>query len=335
MAEGSVYLLLGPETGEKDEFIASLKASIEKASGEAPESHRFYPFDSQMADVISIMRNGSLFSASKFVLIQSAEDIKQNEAKLLGEYCANPSEDVTLVLASDAVNASALSAHISKAIPKSQTKVFWEMFENKKQGWITSFFRSKKMSIEPEALSLLLDLIENNTRDFKIACEALSSHYGPGTTLNEEHIEAFVYHSREENVFTLFEKIAAGDLGGALEIVSKMLLSGDNNPVGIMGGLGFQVKRLLKLSQLTDEHYDGQEALAKAEIRGKRNGTIYLKANSRYSTAELESVLCRLADCDTALRSESSMLHRTYLDTFLYSVIVRKGEALATSVELA
>ncbi|MBN2508628.1 MAG: DNA polymerase III subunit delta [Spirochaetales bacterium] len=334
MADTPVYLLLGPENGEKDEFISSLKTAAEKASGEAPEIHRFYPFDTQMADVISIMRNGSLFASSKFVIIQQVEDIKQSEGKLLGEYCANPSDGVTLVLVSDTASASQISSHITKAVPKSRTRIFWEMFENKKQGWITSFFRSKQMGIEPEALSLLLDLVENNTRDFKVACEALSSHYGPGRELTEEDIESFVFHSREENVFTLFDKIAAGDLSGALEIVSKILLSGDNNPVGIIGGLVFQFKRLLNYSRLIDAHYATQEALAKADIRGKRNEAMYARAQRRYTTSDLEGILCRLADCDTALRSEASALHRTYLETFIYTVIVKKGEPLSVRIEV-
>jgi len=64
----SLYLLLGPEEGEKDAFVQRLIDRISKTIGQAPEIHRFYSFDSDVPEVLSALRNGALFSPYRVAL---------------------------------------------------------------------------------------------------------------------------------------------------------------------------------------------------------------------------------------------------------------------------
>ena len=52
----SLYLLLGPEEGEKDSFVERLIGRISKAIGQAPEIHRFYSFDSEVPEVLAVTK---------------------------------------------------------------------------------------------------------------------------------------------------------------------------------------------------------------------------------------------------------------------------------------
>jgi DNA polymerase-3 subunit delta len=69
----SLYLLLGPEEGEKDAFVERLIGRISKAIGQDPEIHRFYSFDSEVPTVLSVLRNGALFSPYRVVLLRNVE----------------------------------------------------------------------------------------------------------------------------------------------------------------------------------------------------------------------------------------------------------------------
>ncbi|MCF6335552.1 MAG: DNA polymerase III subunit delta, partial [Spirochaetales bacterium] len=73
-----VYLFLGPETGQKIDEIKNIRDSYSKQSGEIPEIHKFYPFDTSVGEIISLMKNGALFSSYKFVKLMNTEDVKKN-----------------------------------------------------------------------------------------------------------------------------------------------------------------------------------------------------------------------------------------------------------------
>ena len=321
----SVFLLLGPEAGEKDRFIKGIKQNLEKKAGGNLESYSYYPYETSMADVVSGMRNGSLFSQDKLVRIGNVEDLKKEGLDALTDYCANPAEGVTLLLLSDEIK---ISERLQKLIPKANRRIFWELFENQKQGWINSFFREQGMEIHPDALELLLDLVDNNTLDLKEACQRLAlslASEGDGYTVSPEDVESRVLHSKEENVFSLFAKIAAGELQASLDICTKLIESGSGQAVGILGGLVWQFRRLHTLRLMLDSNFSLDDALARTGIKGKRNGQIYSKGCETYSAEELGRILALQARYDGLLRSTPSEAHQHLLGMFLYYTASRKG----------
>ena len=324
-----VFMLLGPEGGEKERFIKGLTGSLEEKCGGELETSRYYPYDTSMADVVSYMRNGSLFSSAKLVKIGNIEDLKKEGIDALIDYVKAPADGVVLLLISDQIQ---VNERLKKVVPTENVKIFWEMFENQKQRWILSFFRDRGMSIDEEALELLLDLVENNTLDLRVACEQLVLYYGgsdgareTSTHLGTEEVESRIFHSKEENVFSLFAKIAAEEFAGSLDVCVKILESGAAGAVQILGGLIWQFRRLHALRLLLDRNFAEEEALARAGIRGKRNGRTYLAGASHYSTEELGRILALQARYDALLRSTPAEGHRHLLSMFLYFITARKG----------
>ena len=63
----SVYLFLGPEIGQKTDEIHKIQKTYQEQTGENSEIHKFYPYDTSIGEVISLMKNGALFSSYKFV----------------------------------------------------------------------------------------------------------------------------------------------------------------------------------------------------------------------------------------------------------------------------
>ena len=157
-------------------------------------------------------------------------------------------------------------------MPAANRKVFWELFENQKTGWVQQFFRRQQITIEPEAVALLLELVENNTRQLEIVCSQLALYYGEGARIGALDIEQTLSHSKEENVFTLFDRLVLRDLEAGLEVLQKILLSrsDDSDPVQLLGGLLFQFRRLMALHRLLAERYSAEEAFAKLSLRSKR-----------------------------------------------------------------
>lgn len=320
MASG-VYILLGPENGQKDEFLTGLQKNLQKKTGEEPEIHRFYPFKLECLDLVAILRNNALFSKHRIVILNEAHEVKKNaEIDVLSSYCKHPVDDATLVFISDEYR---IDSRVSSEVPKENIKIFWELFENRKQAWITDFFKKAGFSIEKEAVTLLLELVDNDTRDLKRECERLALFLEGSQTVTAEKVEELVYHSKAETVFTLFDQIADGDFRGALEVLQNLRLSGAGDPGQILGSLVWQFRRLLSVRRLVDQRYGYEEALKKVNIRGKKNGRMYTEACGRYSSSDLESILALIASYETEFRSGMAELQDIGLELFLYQAVVK------------
>ncbi|RKX80256.1 MAG: DNA polymerase III subunit delta [Spirochaetes bacterium] len=323
-AGSSVFLLLGPENGEKEKFITKIKTDLAKRMGEAPEEYHFYPFETDLSTVISILRNNSLFASYKTAILNNTEEIKRDEdISLLSDYIKHPPGHTTLFMLSDSTR---VHKKIEKVVPKTQKKIFWELFENRKQQWVSEYFRKAGVTIQPEAVELFLDMVENNTRDMEKECEKLVLFFGERATVSEEEIEKFIYHSKEENVFTLFERIATQDFSAAVEILQKILQSGESNPAMLIGGLLWQFKKLKHLRELTDRRYNPEEAFLKADIKGRKNQRIYANGIKNYSSEDIQNIIVMIADYDNLLRSFRADMHELLLSIFLYYCIKRKGD---------
>jgi DNA polymerase-3 subunit delta len=336
----ALFLLLGPEEGEKEAFIKRLIDRIAKEIGEPPEIYRFYAFEHALAEVLSVLRNGSLFARHRIVLLRGVEEIRRKaEIEMLAEYCVRPAPDTTLVLVSEEVGR--IDDRLKKLVPRDSQQIFWELFDNQKVGWIVGFFRQRGMEIDSEAAGFLLEMVENNTKSLRDICEKLALYLGgavklaegqrPASRIGLQDIEELLYHSKEENVFTLFERMSLRDFAASLEVLDKILLARETDAVQLLGGLLLQYRKLMALKLLTDQRYSLSEAFVRIGIRGKRNQKLYADAARRYSLPELRSIVRLVAVFDRRVRELKSSLHACVLQLFVYFAVVNRDAGAGLS----
>jgi DNA polymerase-3 subunit delta len=322
----ALYLLLGPEEGEKDSFLNRLIRRITKTIGQAPEVHRFYAFDSDIGEIVATLRNGTLFSPYRVVLFRNVELLsKKKDLDQLAQYCDRPAHQTSLILLSEEIGR--IDKRLEKMVPKENKVIFWELFENQKKGWILNFFKRSNIQIDPQAASFLLEMVENNTKELKDICEKMRAYFGEGSRIEYADVEKILYHSKDENVFSLFEKVSSRDLDASLEVLTKLLLSREADPVGLLAGLLAQVRKLKSLKELIEQRYSYEEAFSRVKMSSKRMQRIYVEGCRRYSLDELKAIILLIARFDYRVRSFKSNLHATLLQLFLYYLVVRGGSA--------
>jgi len=324
--EAPAHLLLGPEEGEKISFIEKITQGLAARRGEKPEITRFYAGESRMADVILCLRNQTLFSAHRLVILANAEEIRRaDEVAALVEYLGSPAKDATLLLVSPGF-AGEIDRKITAAVAKENQKIFWEMFDNQKQGWVTGYFRQKKIAIDPLAVEFILDMVENNTRDMRVECDRLALFFGPDSTIRLEDVEQYIYHSKEENVFTLFDKICERELTEAEEVLDKILLAREAEATQLAGGLLLQFRRLAGFKRMVADNYETAEAFPKLKIFSKKNQKTYLTGSRKFTGAEVDDIIHLLAVFDERFRSVRSDLHALLLHLLVYYIAARAGQ---------
>ncbi|MDC7218353.1 MAG: DNA polymerase III subunit delta [Spirochaetales bacterium] len=313
-----IHLLLGPEEGQKKAHIKSLRDKLVQSLGEEPEDYRFYPDEKDLSEIISLISNGSLFAPHRFVQLYNVEAYKGNQQKALIEYIKKPAEDATLVLVSEK---NSVDKKLDSVVPKAGKKVFWELFERDKKSWVFQYFRERKMLIEPEAVDDLLEMVENNTEEMKKACSLLFFYFKEGAEITTDDIDRILYHSKEETVFTLFDKIALRDLEGALDIYAKIRLAAGGDMVQLLGGLLWQIKKLLEVALLLEGGMNPQQAFTQLKVFGKKRQALFLSGTRSYSAGELQRAVALIAEYDGKARSSRKEMQGPMMDLFLYQLM--------------
>jgi DNA polymerase-3 subunit delta len=255
------------------------------------------------------------------------ESIKgSDELKILTRYLENPAEDASLFLLSTGVQQ--VSSKIQKLIDPKKKVIFWELFENQKRGWVNKYFKNKNIMIRPEALELLLEMVENNTKDLRSVCNRFSLFFGSGSTITVEDIEKYIYHSKEENVFTLFERIAVRDFTASIEILDKILQSGETEGIALVNGLLWQFRKLFSFKNLSEKNFQREELFRNLQIRSKKNQKIYSSADKNFTKKEIVDIIKLTIECDIQLRSYRTEMHGLLLQLLLYYAVKKGGSRI-------
>ncbi|MDR2402696.1 MAG: DNA polymerase III subunit delta [Spirochaetaceae bacterium] len=316
MVKGRCYLFLGPEIGEKQEAIEELRRNLTDG-GEAPEEISFYAGETSLPEIVSALRNGSLFAGKRLFFIKNAEVCKKKEdLEFLHAYLKAPRDDTTLVLLSDA---GSIDKQLERAVDGANKRIFWELFEDRKIAWVDSFFRRQGYTIREDGIEVILELVENNTDALRRECSRLMPFLGKDKPITGEEVEKWLSHTREESSFTLFSRIAAGDLSKSLEILHT-LLDARESPQAIFAGLAWCFRKLRDYLNLVNSgSYIDEFEFKKIGLASARVRKDYSLAARRYPSAD--PAIALLAEFDILLRSAGSALERILLDLFIYRLI--------------
>ncbi|MDR0597436.1 MAG: DNA polymerase III subunit delta [Treponema sp.] len=319
MSKGICHLFLGPEFGEKQDAINEIRRNLAERYGAPPEETSFYAGETPANDMVSALRNGSLFADSRLFFIKNAEALKKkDDLDLLASYMASPRDDTVLILLSDA-------AGLDKALEKAaggHKRIFWELFENKKAEWVANFFRRENFRIDDRAVNAILELVENNTDSLRRECSRLMLFLGTNREVGEAEVEKWLAHTREESAFTLFSRIAEGDLTRSLEI-ARALLAAKEAPVAILAALASCFRKVRDYAALTAAGVsdDGEYKKIGAGSAYSRVRKDYAAAGKRYGVSGACACLSLTAGFDMRIRSAGAGFEPILMDLYVYEII--------------
>ncbi|QQO10510.1 DNA polymerase III subunit delta [Breznakiella homolactica] len=325
MAQGKCLLFLGPEIGERQDAVQEIRAAMHKQYGTPPEEQSFYAGETPLGDIVSVLRNGCLFSDARLIQIKNIESLKKKEeTELLASYMESPQEDTVLILVSEQTSAD---KRLEKAVPPNNKRIFWELFENRKAEWVSGFFRREGYTIEEDGIEAILEMVENNTDALRRECSRLMLFLGKDSVIRGEDVEQWLSHSREESAFTLFARISEGNLEKSLEIL-RTLLAAKESPQAILAGLSWCFHKLRDYLLLTQSGMANDFEYKKIGLGSSRVRKDYSQAARRYSLYCVDRCIALLAEFDILIRSGGTALEHILLDVFLYKIILVPGTSL-------
>ncbi len=325
------YLYTGPENEEKTRVIASLKKQVLSITPNTQQL-KLYPHDvdAWLREVMT----ASLFSEGYWVELHEADNLSAAQNKAIKEVIEHGPEDLTLVIVSDQSRLSSFD----KLIPDANKKVFWELFQDKKEAAIASFVRTANKSISRDAIALILELVPGTMSEMRAAVEQLCLAT-QSEKIGVEEVLSALEHTRIESVFSLFEFMTERDdakaLSSALGAYRALVLSGNGTPWELLPGLLWQFRRLASFGALLQEMPE-MEAAARvqvldkpAAIRGKKLLAIYRMGLARWRGQTLARVIVQILEVEAQLRSYPGALHQIIIERLIYKIIMHPDTPLA------
>lgn len=336
---GHSYLLLGPEKGLKEDAIKNIRSQI----GQCDVS-KFYAFEDYEAELFAQLNNNDLFADHKLVILDEVQDLKTAEKiKPLVQYIQNPSDCATLVMTSTELYVNSALMGAVEAQGKDYVLKFYELFESKKNEWLSNYFRRNGLSIDNKAITAIIEKVENNVQEFENTCSQMViflKTMPDKQSVTYEDVEEFLTHTREESEFTLFAFIARGKLESALECLHTLLRTKDSASVSSLcaSRLSSYFRRALSVQinvsngcGMSLRYGEDNTAFSKKVFEGDRpismpkDREIYRDCCNTYSQRDIERILVTLAEYDVKIKETPVVLQSIMLERCIMDVICRKG----------
>jgi len=309
----AAFIFLGPELGKKQDAVDNVRKKYPGA-----EESVFYAGETPASTIADTLLNISLFASSRIVIVKNAELIKKKDDIELFVSCINNMEENTsLILLSDEIR---LTAALDDAVPKANRQIFYEMFEREKTEWVRQFFSREGISIDRDCVDAILELVENNTEALKRECSRLICFLPKDQPVTPEDIEKWLSHNREESAFTLFSRIAAGDLSKSLESTAVMLAARESAQ-SILAGLAWCFRKLGDyLALLETGNSNNSFELKKIGLSAPKVRDDYIAAARRYNSEDVETCLALTAQYDLLLRSPAASFENLLMDRYILAL---------------
>ena len=317
------YALCGPEIGKRNAFIKDVIALWTRADGAPPERYTFYAGETSVDELLGVARNGSLFSSRRVIEYRNAEAVTTKaDIAAVADYAKAPDTDAVLFLITDAYS---LPKAIEAAIGPAGKLMFWELREFEKPAWVREELSHYGLTIDDDGLSTLFELVENETSALDSVCTMLAAYFPQGKHLTSNDIESTLSKSREEDAFSLFDRMASGGLDTALGVLDALLADRQSDATQIVAALVWSLRKTERLHLLTDagnESMSIDAAFLQEKVTTKTAQRRFKAAMQRYGAKDCSLAVRACSATEAALRSGlATFFERPLLQLLIVSIM--------------
>ena len=140
----------------------------------------------------------------------------------------------------------------------------------------------------------------------------LSAAVGGISRIEAADVDQLVGSSRTEDVWKIFDLIGSGRVGGALDMVNRLLDQGED-PLRLLGAFGYQLRRLAQAARLTTQGTSIGQALEQVGVwpSARRGAEQQMRQLGR---RRLDSLYDWLLQADAGIKGASPLPPRTLME---------------------
>ena len=214
-----VYLLMGTEPYYPDLVCDEIiKYALTESERDFNQTV-FYGLDTDAGIVASECRSYPMMAERRLVVLKEAQSMKTLED--LATYASEPMESTVLVILMHGASADKRRALYKNVQKKGVVLVSDALRDYEMPQWITSFYKSRGLDIEPAAAALLAEYAGTDMSRIMLETEKMQKNLPEGTVrVNAADIEKNVGISRQFSIFELTKALSYMKAEKALKIAA-------------------------------------------------------------------------------------------------------------------
>lgn len=214
-----VYLLMGTEPYYPDLVCDEIiKYALTESERDFNQTV-FYGLDTDAGTVASECRSYPMMAERRLVVVKEAQSMKTLED--LATYAADPMESTVLVILMHGASADKRRSLYKNVQKKGVVLVSDALRDYEMPQWITSFYKSRGLDIEPAAAALLAEYAGTDMSRIMLETEKMQKNLPEGTVrVNAADIEKNVGISRQFSIFELTKALSYMKAEKALKIAA-------------------------------------------------------------------------------------------------------------------
>jgi DNA polymerase III subunit delta len=272
---------------------------------------------------------GLLGGGQRLVIVEEVDRWKAADTKSVTAYLTSPAPDTVLALVAGEMKKDSA---LAKACAKAGDVLVYDVPKRRVPEWVTKQFADRGVSVDPEAVRLLVDVVGENPEELATEVDKVATWAG-GETVGVPDVEQLAAGCAEVPGYELTDAWGRRDLAGALA-ACQTLLERSGDPVSrtvpaLIGLLVGHVGRVRDCQVLAEEGLSPREAAARLKRHPFYVEKLFAQARN-FGPDELRDAVVRLAELDHAVKGGSRLAVDLELERALID-ITRPREAALVS----
>ncbi|MGA7159734.1 MAG: DNA polymerase III subunit delta [Bacteroidota bacterium] len=295
-----VYFFFGEEDFLIDEIVDAVVAEGIDAATKGFNLDIIHGGEIDGKEIVALASSFPMMAERRVVVVKDFDRVSNKE--LIEPYLEHPSPSTCLILIASKPDARKKPYPLLKK--NSVGGEFGRLYDNEIPAWIERRVKALRRSITPEAAELLQAYVGNSLRDVANEIDKLLIAIGQKPRVELEDVEAVVGISKEFTVFELTKMVGEKNISKSIEIVERMLDSGESPQlIIVMLTRHFIIMaklRELQASAKSDFELAGAVRVSPFFVKG------YLSQLRHYSPGAIENAFLALARADREMKSSAT-----------------------------
>ncbi|QMU99230.1 DNA polymerase III subunit delta [Borrelia sp. A-FGy1] len=310
-----VYLLLGKEQGLKEAYLKDILSKFSDLL-----VNKIFLSDLSSVELSELLLTNSFFYKKEAFIIYEAENLKnKKDLELIYSTISKSLNKIVILVSSE--NSISFDPKDSLKLIK---KIFYELSDSAKFSFVKKSFFELGTKITDKAISLMLFMLDSDTKILKFYIDSLSL-LAKNKTIDEHDINSWIGYVRPENSFSLFESILKRDMESSLVRIKSILDHGEDF-ISVLMSLVWHFKKLLKIKMDFQNSGNISVVFKKYKIFFSLE-SIYKVGLKNYSCFDIKFILKIFHKFDLYSRIYGKNLHLN-LAYFMIFILLRQEETI-------
>ncbi|MGB7437652.1 MAG: DNA polymerase III subunit delta [Candidatus Acidiferrum sp.] len=326
-----VVLFVGKDQYWRDRCRGKVVSAWVSTPDDPGSVHRLSLRDTTFGAVLADVRTVPMLCPRQVVIVQGVDVLEKTGERerddaqaLLQNYLQDPSTFSFLVLEADACDQR---TKFFRLLRDNALVVELEGQDGSGVATVVEMARAVGCEIDDEAAELLVTLCGDDWGRAEKEISKLGTYVGERKKIAREDVRSLVVASESGSAWDLADALVAGQVKQSLEVVDRLLLSGENGSK-LVGALAWTYRKLIEARDLP-QSIPSFQAAQRLGMRPDRAASFVRKAHT-FDRRRAPAGLVFLAEADSLLKSSGSAA-RTVME-FLVVRLCQWGTGTRVSV---